>query len=421
MAEYRNYANVALAAVTVGYFVSQPFSGTFAGGLVSSTCGAAMVGGLADWFAVTALFRKPLGIPWRTALIPRNREKIFRIITNMVEKELLTPDNVQKTLSRYNLGAIIVSYLADGGGKEEIKRLFSTTGRQFITAIDAEALGRLVSARLTKEAATLKLAPLVAEAVEWSVATGYDRRLTNFILEELARLLRQDEVPRFLAALFDDAQYTYEKGLARRKIFNRLAEETMDLTPQRFGRIVQTKLLETLDELRLDDHPLRRKLCNWIEQVAVNLKTDSKLQGMLERWKSEELTGSRTFREEVVQLVVSLHHNAVGNLLSERLDSLVSTKVDAAIEALASDPELQAKADTILKSLIGDWLTSHHGEIGVLVQERLASFTDNDLVAFVETKAGHDLQMIRINGSAVGGLVGMAIYLVNYCLSQVLL
>ena len=77
-------ATILLVIVAIGFFLTYPFNNTFAGGLLSSVFGAAMIGGLADWFGVSALFRKPLGIPFKTEIIPRNREKIFNALSDMV-------------------------------------------------------------------------------------------------------------------------------------------------------------------------------------------------------------------------------------------------------------------------------------------------------------------------------------------------
>ena len=94
----KNKATFILGAVSIGFFISYPFKHTLIGGLLAGGFGAAMIGGLADWFAVSALFRRPLGIPFRTAIIPRNREKIFQALVYMVENQILMKENIKSKL-----------------------------------------------------------------------------------------------------------------------------------------------------------------------------------------------------------------------------------------------------------------------------------------------------------------------------------
>lgn len=412
----RHKANWALAAVTVGYFTSYPFSATFTGGLISSTCGAAMVGALADWFAVTALFRKPLGFPFRTALIPRNREKIFRIMADMVEKELLTSSNIKATLKRYSVAQLVLDYLQEHGGKDEAKTVLTAAGRQFIQSVDAEELGRTLEMLLHKEGAGIKLAPLLAVGIEWSLQWGYGDKIITFILDEAIRLAKNEQTPRLLGDLVLEAQATYERGMARRKIFNKLVEQIMDITPLRFGTIIQHRLVELLEELKEPDHPLRKKLQSWLLSLVEDLKTNEQLQQKIELWKKEQLAAHWKLRDQLVALINQFYHTGEEQPLESRLELLIDKKIDQWVASFQRSDQLQQQVDDQIKKAMTHWLDKRHDEIGMLVLERLRQFTTAELVAFVEERAGDDLQMIRINGSVVGGLLGMIIYIGTYWL-----
>lgn len=412
----RHKANWALAAVTAGYLISYPFNGTFTGGLISSTCGAAMVGALADWFAVTALFRKPLGFSYRTALIPRNREKIFQIMAHMVEKELLTTTNIKQTLNRYSVADLLLHYLVDHGGKQEVKTILDAAGKQFIQSVDADELGRTLELILHKEGAAIKLAPLLAVGIEWSLHWGYGEKIVTFILDEAIRLAKKEQTPRLLGDLFLEAQSTYERGLARRKFFNKLVEQVMHFTPLRFGTIIQHRLVELLEQLKEPSHPLRGKLQTWLLSLVENLKTDEQLQQTVEAWKKEQLAVHWKLRDRCIALINQFYHPDEGELLEHRLEFLIHSKVDQWIEDFSHNDQLQQQVDSQVKEVLTAWLDNRHGEIGGLVLERLQQFTNDELVAFIEDKAGDDLQMIRINGSVVGGLLGMIIYGATYWL-----
>lgn len=412
----RHKANWALAAVTAGYFASYPFSGTFAGGLISSACGAAMVGGLADWFAVTALFRKPLGFSYRTALIPRNREKIFRIMADMVEKELLTTANIKETLKRYSLAELLLHYLQDQGGKQEVKSILAAAGTQFIQSVDADDLGRTLELLLHKEGAGIKLSPLLAAGIEWSLHWGYGDKLITFILDEAIRLANNEQTPRLLGDLVVEAQATYERGMARRKIFNKLVEQIMHITPLRFGIIIQRRLVELLEKLKDPEHPLRRKLQIWLLSLVESLKTDEQLQVKVEMWKKQQLAAHWKLRDQCVALINQFYHTDADAPIESRLERLINKRIDQWVEELDKNDQMQQQVDVQIKQQITMWLDNRNNQLGSLVMERLQQFTNDELVTFVEARAGDDLQMIRINGSVVGGLLGILIYVATYWL-----
>ena len=410
----RHKANWALAAVTAGYFASYPFSGAFAGGLISSACGAAMVGGLADWFAVTALFRKPLGFSYRTALIPRNREKIFRIMADMVEKELLTTANIKETLKRYSLAELLLHYLQKQGGKQQVKSILAAAGTQFIQSVDADDLGRTLELLLHKEGAGIKLSPLLAAGIEWSLHWGYGDKLISFILDEAVRLANNDQTPRLLGDLVLEAQSTYERGMARRKIFNKLVEQVMHITPLRFGVIIQRRLVELLEQLKEPEHPLRTKLQSWLFRLVESLKTDEQLQVKVEMWKKQQLAAHWKLRDQCVVLINQFYHTDAGAPIEARLELLINKRIDQWVEELAKNDQLQQQVDEQIKRQITMWLDNRNNQLGSLVMERLQQLTNDELVAFIEARAGDDLQMIRINGSVVGGLLGILIYVATY-------
>ena len=139
----KNKAAITLALVFIGFAASLPFSRYFAGALLASGFAAALVGGLADWFAISALFRRPLGIPFRTAVIPRNRERISQAIIDMVEKELLTRENIKATLYSYDVAALILNYLVNYGGKQHIIDLLTRISGDVLPKLNYRKIGTI--------------------------------------------------------------------------------------------------------------------------------------------------------------------------------------------------------------------------------------------------------------------------------------
>ncbi len=416
MAKRSNKANWALTAVTAGYLASYPFNTSFAGGLVASTCGAAMVGGIADWFAVTALFRRPLGISYRTAIIARNREKILQIISDMVERELLTPDNIKKTLTDYDIPALLLQYLSDHGGNEDAKAFLEETGMQFARSTDVKELGRTIDMILCKEVERYELAPILATALEWSIKSGYGDRIINFLLDELIHLTSTDQVLELLGQLAVEVQTTYERDLTRRRIFNYLVSQLLELTPQRAGQLVQQQVIILLEKLKDPGHPLRIRLVTWLVELAASLRTDKDIRQTVETWKHKWLIRDHFLRNQLTDFISSVIHPANGEPFEHKLSGIIDHQVDRWIEEFACNHMLRQQVDASVKNALTCWLDTRCSELGRLVRQKLDSLSSEDLSSFVESKAGDDLQMIRINGSLVGGLLGGIIYIGTYWL-----
>ena len=246
----RNKATITLGLVSIGFIASHPFAHTFTGGLLASGFSAAMVGGLADWFAVSALFRRPLGIPFRTALIPRNRARITEAIIAMVEDELLTRENIRATIGRYDIAALVVRYLADYDGKARISEFLAKIGDDAVGQINPDKIGRFLAALVRDNAGQIKLAPLLAQTVEWSVRHGYADRLVDFILGELEALIAQPQVGELLAVFIGEARQAYERDLRRRQFAGQFLEG-LGFTPAAMAAIAQREggqLLRTLQD-----------------------------------------------------------------------------------------------------------------------------------------------------------------------------
>jgi uncharacterized membrane-anchored protein YjiN (DUF445 family) len=137
-------ASITLCFSVIGLFISALFYDSFAGAMLTACFAAAMIGGIADWFAVNALFRKPLGIRYKTEILPRKREKIFNDIVDMVQNTLLSKENIKKQLGRYSMPHLILRYLEQNHGKEDLKILISQIFKDAISKINPGELELLL-------------------------------------------------------------------------------------------------------------------------------------------------------------------------------------------------------------------------------------------------------------------------------------
>jgi len=415
MRSTRYKAAVALGLATAGFITSYPYSVSFYGGMINSGCWAAMVGGLADWFAVTALFRKPLGFSYRTAIIPRNRERIFNDLITFIEKDLLTKDNILKTLSHYDVAELLIRYLEEHQGKQGAKEIAQRVIQDVWGRLDANDFGRMIEDLIKDHASRVKISPVLAETLEWAVKNGYDERIIDFVLDELLRVVGDSEKRAVLSGLFEAVKGEYERGMKRNKFVSWL----LDISSDKLVDIARDKLIEYLQDLKNPSHPLRSKLKEWIVDIIAQLKANREFQEKVETWKSEVIHTKLSIRYQIGHYVRYLRQTT--NTLSEEKDSGIqnlNSVIDQWVDNFKESSNQKSAFDSWVKHKLETFIDQYHNHVSIIVRERLGEFTDELLVEFIETKVGDDLQMIRINGSLVGGLVGILLYFLTYGLER---
>lgn len=409
----KHKATITLGLVSLGFAVSYPFSHTFLGGVITSGCSAAMVGGLADWFAVAALFRRPLGIPFRTAIIPRNRERISQAIIDMVEQELLTKENIKDTLSRYDMAALLIEYLANYGGKTHLKEFAGRIGEDVLEKINPAKVGHFLADLIRNHAGKLALTPLLAQALGWSVRNGYFDKLVDFVVSELGLFIEQPQVRTLLAELLSEARQVYEKDMQRRRLAGRIIER-LGLTSANLAKLLQRKIGTFLEELRDLEHPLRAMLRQRAEEFAERLAGDPDTQARFEARKNEFIAGWAGLPDQLDALTQALLAAAATDSGKALFHKWVDAQVEGLVKRLGQNVAQQQTLGELVRQGLSRLVDTHHAQIGTIVRERLSQLSTPALVEFIEARVGNDLQMIRINGSVVGGLAGILIFLLTY-------
>lgn len=398
-------AGLTLIAAAAGYCLSYPWQYTFWGGLVNSGFGAAMVGGLADWYAVTALFRQPLNIPYRTAIIPKNRDRIFKAIITMVEEEIVTATNIKDTLARVGIGRVLINYAGRPDVRQRLEVLADSLVREAALGINAATLSAVLDRLLTAHKDKVRLASLAGQALEWSLENGFADKFINFIIDEVKRLVGEPYMTKLIAGMYSDALKAYAGRQNQRKLVSWILRELLNLDPVSVAGIIQKKTVALLEEMYVPDHLLRNRLRDWLAGFADELKIDSALA---ERVEAE-------LRPLVVKMVGNLAEIPASqpDLAASGIKWTVRQAVKLA-DNLVADANRQAWLDNYLAERLAGWVDKNHGEIGRIVSDYLDNFSDDELVTYIEAKVMNDLQMIRINGSVVGGLVGMVLFLITY-------
>ncbi|MDU4961895.1 MAG: DUF445 domain-containing protein [Sporomusaceae bacterium] len=406
----RYLATGTLVVASIFYFVALPYADSFAGGLAVSAFGAAMVGGMADWFAVSALFRKPLGIPWRTAVIPRNRQRLFAMIVDMVQEELLAKEDIKRKIAEYDIVGVLLNYL-EAGGSRTLKRILHKLIADILEKVEPQAVARFLARFIRENTELIQLSPLLRGVDSWLQQSGADRKVSGFIAAELAGIVRTDDFRDLLTAFMRAALSSYESDKSRRKLFNQAA----GVSPAALAVLAQDKLLAWLEQLRQPDHPLpgilRQRFHTYLQRLEQAQSRDAANES------ARQLAGGVDPAGITLRAVEAL----LRQLAAEQQPALqllryVDRLLDKLLAGFQADPLQRLKVNTLIKQALSAFLDEHHHRIGGLVRERLERFSDAELTAFIESKVGKDLQFIRINGSLIGGLTGSILYCLTFWL-----
>ena len=403
-------ATCILGIVSCGFLASYPFSHTFWGGLLTRGFGAAMIGGLADWFAVTALFRRPLGIPFRTAIVPRNREKIFQTLVYMVESEILMKENIKKRLEEYDLSAILL-YVMNENTKQDVRKMIYRFLQDFFLQVRPDELESMIDGFVQDNIENIKILPYVPSIVEWFMENEYDDKILDLIIAQCISAAEHEKFSHLLADVFVAVRKKYEHGMSRRKLFNQL----MDLSPKQLALAAQQGLLSILSEMRDCHHPVRLEGKARVKEFMINLQNNADLHQTIESWVRQNIVYKFKLQEKIVKGILAEYGKIVSDnrILVRGMESL-ATQFEMIVADFAENEEDRIKLDHYLKTILSQWIDTHHDEIGRIVKDSLNKFTNDRLVDFIEDKMGNDLQMIRINGSIVGGFAGIIIYVLTF-------
>ncbi|MFC3175147.1 DUF445 domain-containing protein [Novosphingobium bradum] len=398
----RLVATVLLAAMAALFLLAHAVRGTHPfWGWVLAFAEAAMVGGLADWFAVTALFRRPLGLPIpHTAIIPENKDRIADTMAGFLQDNFLTPEVVARRMRGMNLAAAAGAWLADPtlGRGERLRSGLGELVAQVLESLDPDRLGGQVRGGLVRQFDKLDIAPLLGGALAAAIA---DRR----------HMVVVDSLVRW-AGLTLEANEDLVRELIHRRANAILRWTGLD---ERLANSVIDGLYKLLAEVIVEPgHPLRAKIDEGLSSLAWNLAHDAETQAKVARIKRELLANPALAEwwqgvwERLRTGLIARLRDPEGGLnasLRESLGDLGRT--------LQDDPALQVQINRLARRMAVGLATRHGSQIVRLVSETVKRWDATTVTRRIEGAVGRDLQFIRINGTLVGGLFGLAIHAVE--------
>lgn len=365
---------------------------------------AAMVGGLADWFAVTALFRHPLGLPIpHTAIVPENKDRIADSMAIFLRQNFLTPQVVARRLKAMNLAGAAGQYLmAPQGGEDRLRLGLLPLAADILQSLDPEQLGGLVKRGLAHQLERLDLAPLLGQMLGAAIADGRH----GPVLESLIRW----------AALTLEANEALIRGLIHDRANAVLRWTGLD---ERLATGILDGIYRLLAEtIVTPDHPLRAKVEEGLSTLAEKLRHDPAMQAKVAELKQELLANPAMAAwldglwEKARAALLQAARNPEA-ALSGPLGASVTESIAGLGTALQRDAHLQRLVNRFARRTLTGIAARHGDQIVRLVSETVKRWDASTVTARLEGAVGRDLQFIRINGTLVGGSVGVLIHAVT--------
>jgi uncharacterized membrane-anchored protein YjiN (DUF445 family) len=361
---------------------------------------AAMVGGLADWFAVTALFRHPLGVPIpHTAIIPRNKDRIGEALANFIRENFLIPAVVARRMRKLDVAAAAGRFLQTPAGQgTRIRAGASRLIADLFESLDDERLGGIVKGAIASRLRRAEISPLLGHALASAINEDRHVPMLEAAIRWSARAL--------------DANEQLIRDMVRKKANWVLKLAGFD---EKLANAIIDGLRKLTAEMSTDPaHPVRVKIEEALAQLANDLQTRPETRQRVESIKDQLLDNRSvslwldTLWQKGREAVISAARNpdaVLAGKLGEVLKSMGGT--------LEKDPRIRAAINQFARRAVVGMAASYGSAIVTLVSETIRGWDARTVTERLEAAVGRDLQYIRINGTIVGGLVGLVLHVLD--------
>lgn len=360
---------------------------------------AAMVGALADWFAVTALFRRPLGLPIpHTAIIPNSKDRIGNGLGNFIARNFLQPDQVQQRIEKIAISEKFAGFLLENDRSNQIAKGIAGIIPRVFSLLKESPINDWLIKTVKTRLQNADLSSLFADGLELLTRDKRHIPIVDLLILHTEITLHKYE-PKFREKVSEKTDW-----LPRLlKIDNTAADALLKA------------LRESLAEAKHDNsHALRNSIDEALMHLIHNLRNDIKLRTQISDWQFEFSNHPR-----VAEYVTKIWSDLKGELAQtkgERHAAIVKA-IEAGLKDLANallkDKELASAFDAKIKSLTIELVAAQGDGVGKMVAETIKSWDATKVVTQIETAVGRDLQYIRINGTIIGGLVGLTIHILS--------
>ena len=368
-------------------------------GYVRAFSEAAMVGALADWFAVTALFRHPLGLPIpHTNLIENSKQTLGDNLGSFVVNNFLSPQNIRPYIQKLKISGFVGEWLGKEKNQEVLIKNLSDIVLDILNKLDDSTVSEFISKKVTDMTDNIKLNKIVGNGINYilekndhqKIITNLSSQIKNYIIENDEMI--QDRVKK--------GSYSFIPAFVDNKIADKIASGLADF----FKEIEEDP-----------EHEIRMLITKKIHEFSTDLKEDPKWDDEFKTIKNDLLKGDK-LDEYSIDIWISIKETLTKELQEENssLKNYISKNLNEFSQNLKTDENLQNKIDHWVRVTAYKYILKNTHQFGNLISSTVGNWQGKELSEKLELEVGKDLQFIRVNGTLVGGLVGLLIYTIAH-------
>lgn len=358
---------------------------------------AGLIGGIADWFAVTALFRRPLGLPIpHTAILPRNKARLGEGLGRFVARNFLAPQVVEDRLRAADPALRLANWVQDESNAELLADRCLVLAPDVLKAFDDAEVRGFYSETFKGPLARLDLMPMVERVLRIVVQGGHHQRLFDRSVRIAREMLLRN----------------------REAVYRRVEERSSWWIPRRFDRRLAESIIqgveEWLEEVANEDHPARWELDQTVEELIGRLPESQRIRGRLDAFR-DELLQSPELRRVLESAWQDLREGILNDLDGEQpaLRQALASSIRHFGATLEQDEAARLRLNDRLLLLLRELVLPFRHRIGDFIADVVSDWDGETLADRLELAVGRDLQFIRINGTLVGALVGVLLFVVT--------
>ncbi|MBP3690819.1 MAG: DUF445 domain-containing protein [Schwartzia sp.] len=393
----------ASAAGAAGFGWLASSAGGFLPGLLAHGCLAATIGGLADWFAVTAIFRKPLGISYRTEILRRNRPRIMRALAEFAGSDLLSREHVLESLSKQDFSEMLALYLTERGGRERLFALADEVFTRGMETLDMRGVAEVLEPSVRRVFSDIRLDEMAGDALASALSPKTRARILHALAPIARKVWHDEELQAMLLASIGNIREAYVGDQTMRASLFDMEE----LSDERLLARLNDYVTNWTGELEAGEGELYARFSGWLDNFLRDGEQRGRMTSAVRRWQAGQVESA----DIVGRLTRGLEFLRENCLLDWRRK--LRGYLEQRIEAFLSDAAARTSFNAWILRWFDGLLAAHHAELPQMMERQLARMSDDEMVELVETRVEDDLQMIRINGAVVGSLVGMVLYLLT--------
>jgi uncharacterized membrane-anchored protein YjiN (DUF445 family) len=370
-------------------------------GFVRAFAEASMVGALADWFAVTALFHHPFGlkIP-HTNLIENSKEKIGDNLGQFVVDNFLSPQNIRPYIEKIQISTLAADFLSQENNRIKLIDEVSKIVMDILDKVEDEIVIQFIKKKAEEMTSNINISKIISQGLRYLLEKEEHQSLITNLSAQIKKYISKNE--NIIREKVGDNSFAFVPKFIDNKIADKIIKGLVDF----FAEVETQK-----------NHSLRMEITNKLEVFALTLQTDSNWEEKFKVLKNDFLNN-----EKIEIYAQEIWHSTKKTLLNDlaNTNSGIKKYADKNLillsENLKTDKKTQEKTDKIVKSTVYKYILRNTKKFSVLISKTVGNWQGKELSEKLELEVGKDLQFIRINGTLVGGLVGLLLYTISYFL-----